>query len=159
MQTAGVINPGILLGFSFVLSWAIMRVVSYSLFYNNCLIHIYRAAQSQILDVAKEELDIALRYLEKEKATSGYTSVLYRSPNEDIGLWYNNLKILWKELHNPVPGDANSVLFKMRRILLEVEDSRECVRVPQGISIVPYNRAFASLLCVGLTLILFSSYW
>lgn len=50
----------------------------------NCKGHLKRAADSNTIEMAKKELDIALDYLEKEGLTEGYTSVIYKTPDEDI---------------------------------------------------------------------------
>ena len=37
-------------------------------------------------------------YLEEKNLTSGYTSALWKTPDEDIEFWYNNLKSAQLEL-------------------------------------------------------------
>lgn len=49
--------------------------------------YLERASNSNTVETAKRELDIALKYLEDNNLTSGYTSVFYRTPDEDIGFW------------------------------------------------------------------------
>ncbi len=38
--------------------------------------------------------------------TSGYTSILWQTPDEDIGFWYTNLKASQQELQNLQSNNA-----------------------------------------------------
>lgn len=60
-------------------------------FKKNCGGHLKLAADANTPERARAEMDIALKYLETHQLTSGYTSVFYQTPDEDLDFWYGNL--------------------------------------------------------------------
>lgn len=88
-----------------------------------------------------------------------YTSVIYRTPDEDIGYWYDNLSASLKELRE-MPADASqlersNVLMKLRETLVGSEGVS--LTMPSGISVYPSNAAFfwwgwASVIVVGIAI-------
>lgn len=124
----------------------------------NCKGHLKRAADSNTVEMAKQELDVALSYLEKEGLTDGYTSVIYKTPDEDIGFWYSNLKAASEEL-GTIDSDAtilekSNALMKLRETLLDQGEKSETVTVPDGISRYPYNGILGTLMLISLLLAL-----
>lgn len=109
--------------------------------------YLKRAADANTIELAHEELTRALTYLEENDLTKGYTSVLYETPDEDIGFWYRNLKASKEELEkleNPSALERTNVLMKLRETLT---DSGEKTRVttPDGIHLYPNNAIWAGL--------------
>jgi hypothetical protein len=74
------------------------RVVKAVQFNQNCSGYLTRAANSGTVPNAVSQLKVALDYIEKEKLTEGFTSVLYNTPDEDIGFWYKNIKDTYQSL-------------------------------------------------------------
>jgi hypothetical protein len=108
--------------------------------------HIKRAADVNTIELAKQEMDVVIKYLEENKITEGYTSILYRTPSEDIGFWYNNLKQSVTELEKGINGtqlEKTNVLMKLHETLVDHSESGVSVTCPNGISIYPNNTAFA----------------
>ncbi len=85
-------------------------------------------------------METAISYIEKEQMTSGYTSVLWQAPDEDVSFWYSNLKSALEELKQVKPEatqlEKSNVLMKLRETLL---DNSSSVTAPQGISVYPHN--------------------
>ena len=114
--------------------------------------HLQRAANANQIGLARTELQTAINYLEQNNMTTGYTSVLYRTPDEDIGYWYQNLKEAIKDLdtveETASPLERSNVLIKLRETITD-EDH---VIVPNGISRYPNNTtwAFFSLLSLAI---------
>lgn len=111
-----------------------------------CTGHLKRAADANTVELSKQELSVAVSYLEENKMTSGYTSILYTTPDEDLGFWYQNLKASLEEL-NAVKPDAtqlekSNVLLKLRETLLD-EGQGSSVTHPAGIALFPHNTGFA----------------
>lgn len=123
----------------------------------NCRGHLKRAADSNTAEMAKQELDVALSYLEKEGLTDGYTSVIYKTPDEDIGFWYSNLKAASEELgaidSNATILEKSNALMKLRETLLDQGEKSETVTVPDGISRYPYNGILGTLMLISLLLV------
>lgn len=106
--------------------------------------YLKRAADANTVEMAKQELDRALSGIEQCSLTSGNSSVLWNTPNNDVTFWYNNIKESRKELGN-IKEDASlteqtNVLMKLRETLLDnVSKGGEIVTAPSGISLHPYR--------------------
>jgi hypothetical protein len=137
----------LLLLFSIIfVAWAVVRIVASVHFNVNVDGHLKRAADASSVTMAATELKTSLDYMESHGLTSGYTSIVYRTPNEDIGFWYQNVKSAYQELLALDPNKTTSlektnVLMKLRETLLNTKD--ESITRPDGISIYPYNAGLA----------------
>ena len=134
-------------------------------FTQECGGHLKRAADANTVDLARSELETAVAYIEREGLTADYTSILYRTPDEDVGFWHRNLAASLEELRAVSPDasqlERSNVLMRLRETLLDHGEHGEGVTMPDGISVFPYNRAFcffglAPLLtaCVGAWMLL-----
>lgn len=121
-------------------------------FKQNVTGYIKRAADANTIDLANQELTKALDYLEANDLTSGYTSILYQTPDEDIDFWYRNLKASQNELQNLESESAlekTNVLIKLRETLLDTGE-RTKVTVPDGLAVYPHNKFWAALMLFAL---------
>lgn len=115
-----------------------------------------RAADANTIEIASAELTAAIDYLEKNDMTSGYTSIVYRTPDEDIGFWYRNLKSsleeLNKERERPDASmlEKSNMLLKLRETILDHDKGKETVTHPEGMSRYPSNAfwAFVNMLAL-----------
>lgn len=115
----------------------------------NCTGYLERAASANTVETAKEELGIALKYLEDNNLTTGYTSVIYRTPDDDIGYWYKNLKDSYGEL-DKVTNQTSSlektnILMKLRETIMDHGKNGDYVTKPNGLSRYPNNLAWGLL--------------
>jgi hypothetical protein len=104
------------------------------------------------IELANQELTKALDYLEANNLTSGYTSIIWQTPDEDIEFWYKNLKASQNELQKLVSNSAlerTNVLIKLRETLLDVGEKTK-VTVPKGLAVYPNNTLWAILLIIGM---------
>ncbi len=113
----------------------------------NCTGYLKRAADANTVEIASGELAKAIRYLEENNLTSGYTSIFYKTPDEDIGFWYDNLKASLNELSN-VDSNTSSVertnlLMKLRETLIDNGESGDALTCPDGLSRYPNNGLWA----------------
>lgn len=123
------------------------RVVYKIQFKPNVTGYLKRAADANTIDLAEQELSRAISYLEAHGLTSGYTSVVYKTPDEDLEFWYNNLKasqLELKQLNSTSALEKTNVLLKLRETLVD-EGERTKVTVPAGISVFPNNTFWAIL--------------
>lgn len=130
------------------------------MFDRGCEGYLKRAADANTVALAEQNLAIAVKYAEDNGMTSGYTSIIYRTPDEDVGFWYSNLKASLEELRSITPEatqlERTNILMKLRETLLD-EGNEVKVTVPNGISIFPDNTMYAIL---GVLSILFSAiFW
>ena len=115
-----------------------------SVIYNiNCGERIERASRANTVKTAIQELEAATTYLEQNNLTSGYTSVLWKTPSEDVEFWYKNLKASLTELKS-LPADASSLeksnmLIKLRESLIKHSQEGDSIVAPSGISVHPHN--------------------
>ena len=122
----------------------------------NCMGHLKRAADASTIELAHQEMGIALAYLKNHQLTEGYTSVIYTTPDEDINFWYRNLATSQEELETALNNKASqleksNILLKLRETLLDHGSSgSEILTRPEGISIYPYNTQVAFLLLTSL---------
>lgn len=132
---------------SFVL-WMGIRTVAYVNFERFCEGNLKRAADANTVGMAVQEMKTAINYIEREGLTEGYTSILWRTPDADVGFWYKNLKSSLNELENINPNatqlEKSNVLMKLRETLLDKGDRGvEGVTSPSGISVYPHNTGTA----------------
>lgn len=119
------------------------RLATSILFDIRCEGHLKRAADANTVEIARTELQTAVDYLENTDRIQGYTSVLYKSPDEDVGFWYVNIKTALIELKELPPSasvaDKETKLLKLRQTLMDKTQKGEEVTVPDGISRFPNN--------------------
>lgn len=142
------------------LSWTGLRIVNYIIFDRDCQAHLKRAANASTIELANSELTTALRYMGRKNLTAGYTSIIYNTPDEDLGFWYSNIKASKQELEK-LPQSATAlektnILMKLRETLLDNEMDGDAVIVPSGASIYPHNILY---FWVCLILVLLLSYF
>lgn len=131
----------------FVLLWAGLRIYNGIVFDINCEGYLKRAADANTVEIAHKQLRVALDYIEKNKLTEGYTSIIYKTPDEDISFWYGNLNASLGELENISPRasqlEKSNLLMKLRETLLDNDQKGISVTLPMGISIYPNNLGYA----------------
>lgn len=129
------------------LGWAGTRTVDYFLFEREVGGYLKLAADSNTVELAKDNLAVAVDNIERWGMTEGYTSVLWTAPEEDVGFWYKNIKASLEELR-AVKTEASqlersNVLMKLRETLLDNGEKGTKITVPEGITIFPNNILFA----------------
>lgn len=132
-----------------------VRIYHRVVFKQNVSGYLKRAADANTIDLAREELTRAIDYLEANNLTSGYTSVLWKTPDEDIEFWYRNLKASQRELevlNSESALERTNVLIKLRETLVD-NGEKTRVTVPDGLSVYPHNKLWAALMlyaCIAL---------
>jgi len=134
----------VLFGLVLFLAFCSVRIVAEIQFDRNCEGYLKRAADANSIELAKSQLEIALKYIEKSNLTEGYTSILWNTPDEDISFWYKNVSTAYNELVL-IKSDATSLeksnmLMKLRETLLDNgSEGKTKVTYPDGISVYPFN--------------------
>jgi hypothetical protein len=131
----------------FFLGWMGTRIVLSYKYDINCGGHLKRAADSNTIELAGQELDTALKYMEQRGwDKGGSTHLFFATPDCDVGFWHTNLSSAKEELATLSPNttqlEKTNVLMKLRETILD--DSSEGIKVtnPPGISVYPYQWAF-----------------
>src|SRR5512146_3192624 len=125
-------------GIVLLCAWGAVRTYSVIVFDQQCEGFLKRASDANTVEMARAELEQAIAYAERHDLTSGYTSVLYRTPDEDVGFWYRNLVASRAELarvsESTTQLERTNVLMKLRETLLDSGAKGVAVTVPAGIS-------------------------
>jgi hypothetical protein len=120
----------------------------------NCTGYLKRAADANTVETAKEQLQRAIYYLEENNITSGYTSILWKTPDEDIYFWYKNLKQSESELlkvdSTTSALEKANLLMKLRETLLDNGKEGDSLTYPDGLSRYPNNSMWGVLLTFAL---------
>lgn len=142
----------VLLGLLFfvpLLWWGVARTVHDVQFNREIDGHLERAANANTVALAASELGVALEGAKRWNLTEGYTSIFYRTPDEDLGYWYTNLSQAYAELQtipeSAAPLERSNVLMKLRETIMESgSKGSQAVTVPEGASIYPDNTMYFS---------------
>ena len=123
--------------------WSIGRIYNGIYFNIHCGGYLHRASYANTIELAAPALETAIQYIENNGLTNGFTSVVYRTPDEDVGFWYSNLKDAENELSKISPSstalEKSNVLMKLRESLISHEENSSRLICPEGISIYPQN--------------------
>lgn len=120
-------------------------------FNQNCVGFLKQAADANTIELALDRLERAIHYVEKKGWTEGYTSVLWRTEDENIGFWYTNLKASHKELicaKDSPQYEQTNVLMKLRESLTENTGDGTSITFPMGLWKYPYNGLYAAFIFV-----------
>ncbi len=108
--------------------------------------YMQNAANANTVDLATKEMERVVKYIENRYAQPGFTSVVYNTPEEDVGFWVSNMRASLDELKQVKPEttslEKSNILIKLRETLTHrTKDSTE-ISVPTGISVYPHNFGF-----------------
>ena len=93
-------------------------------FDQNCGGYLKQAADANTVELAKQRIDIAVKYMENNHLTDGYTSVLWRTEGDNVGYWYSNVKACQEELAECQNGSQLEKLSKQCSLRGAVLDER-----------------------------------
>ena len=135
--------------------WAVPVVRSIQ-FDRACGGHLELAAVASSVETAIKELDTAITYLEEERITKGHTSILYNTPDEDIGFFYENLKAARRELatlpESSTQLEKTNILMKLRETLTSGGEYGDVLNIPAGLSRYPYNGMIMFAVLAGIVI-------
>lgn len=141
--------------FLLALVFPTISVVKEIQFNQQCSGFLKQAADASSVELAERQLNMAVDYVEKAGLTSGYTSVIYKTEDENIGFWYENLKVCQKELAETKGNSTlenTNVLMKLRESLTDNSEKGTQLTVPSGISLYPNNALFGVANSISLIL-------
>jgi hypothetical protein len=125
------------------LAWGGIRAYSTITFDREVEGYLKRAADSNTVELAAQNLETALAGAEARGLTAGYTSVIYNTPDEDVEFWYTNLSQSLAEIRqlspDATPLERSNLLMKLRETIMDNTDSGTSVTAPEGISVYPNN--------------------
>lgn len=135
-----------LFGLSF-LAWGTTRTIDGIQYGRQVNGHLALAASANSIDLAKQQMQIAVHNMEDAGTTTGFTSVLWTDPSEDVGFWYSNLKSSLTELNSVTSAtselERSNILLKLHQTVTAHKSQDADVFSPDGISVFPNNVRFA----------------
>ena len=135
-----------------------ITIVKHVQFDQRCGGYLKQTADANTPELALERINTALKYIEDNNLTEGYTSVLWRTEDENIGFWYENIKACQSELANCLDGtqlEKSNVLMKVRESLTDNGEDGTVLTIPPGISRYPSNLLFGLANTISIILLLF----
>lgn len=126
-------------------------------FTQDCRGYLQQCSNSNSVELALDRLDLAVQYLERNDLTTGYTSVLWKTEDDNIGFWYENLQTCRQELEKALDAtqlEQTNVLMKVRESLVENGEKGEVLIIPNGIVKYPHNLLYGIGLWFSLFLFL-----
>lgn len=140
------------------IGWATGRIYNGIVFDIHCEAYLKRAADSNSVETARDQLDIALKYMEANDMTHGNTGIFIKSPSDDVAFWYKNLSESKAELDKVTPTttqlERTNLLMKLRETLLDKTTHGESVTAPGNICVYPNNLAYFLLSVFSFLMIL-----
>ena len=131
-------------------------------FNQQCSGYLKQAADAITVETALERVNLALDYMEAHSLTDGYTSVIYKTEDENIGFWYNNIKSCRSDLEGCIGGsqlEKTNTLMKLRETLTDNGESGIVLTIPEGIWKFPYNTLWAILNVISVLLMCPLVWW
>jgi len=118
--------------------------------------HLKRAADANSLQLAENELTVAVAYLDDNGYNTeegrnlavwdDHTNVLWTTPDKQLSFHYNNVTASLAGVREVIakgdgatPLEKSNVLMKLRETLLDDSSSGHNVTYPGGMSVYPYN--------------------
>lgn len=127
-------------------------------FSQQCSGYLKQAADANTVELALDRLNLAVKYIEEKGYTDGYTSIVYKTEDENIGYWYQNINACQKELNDALDGtqlEKSNVLMKIRESLTDEGEKGTVLTIPSGLAKYPHNALFAILEIIGALLVFF----
>ena len=147
--------------------WIIVATVMWYNFKSNCDDYLKLAGDAPSIEKADKFLGRALNYMESNDYTSGNSAIIFKTPDCDIGIWYEQIKgakatteaILQRiEMgENVTQLEKDNALMKIREVLLDNSSDGTKVTTPDWISMYPLQLVMA-LWLLG-TIALFIWFW
>lgn len=129
--------------------------------------HLKLAADANNTEMTERKLSLAVDGMQRwnlcnEGGDNCFTSVLWRTPDEDVGYWRENIENTLADLQSMTAEERadnlieSNQLIKVRETLLDAGQSGDYVTSPSGISRYPNNGSFALWGCLSLLVCLLS---
>ena len=107
----------------------LLQLIKSIQFNQDCKGYLKQTADANSVELALERLNKAIDYVEANNLTSGYTSIVYRTEDENIEFWYKNLLTCKQELTECIESsqfEKTNVLMKVRESLTDQSEQWYC---------------------------------
>lgn len=128
------------------LVWFGVRIYNNIMFTRDIGGYMLNAASANSIDLAQQEMSKVVGGIEDRKFKPGFTSVIYNTPDEDVGFWISNMRSSLDELKHVRPEttslERSNILIKLRESLTHKTKGNGKITIPEGISVYPNNVNF-----------------
>lgn len=103
--------------------------------------YLKQAADAGSVYVAEERLSKAINYLDSHNMTSGYTSIFYKTEDDNVGYFYHNLIVCHVEIMRVMEAshfEQTNELMRLRETLMDGEE----ITIPPSLYLHPNNKLF-----------------
>ena len=131
-------------------------------FNQNCAGYLKQAADANNPELALERISVALDYIEANNLTDGYTSILWKTEDENVEFWYRNIVACKNELKACLGTsqlERKNVLMKVRESLTDEGEKGTVLTIPDGISRHPYNWLWAIINTISFIMLIASAFF
>lgn len=144
-----------------LLAWGAVRIVKDITYDQQVEGYLKQAADANTTELAEKKIGQAIEGMDRRGlcnskspdsppvfADDCFTSVLWRTPGEDVGYWRTNIQATYEDLHSMTNEERvdnlteSNQLMKVRETLLDNGSQGDSVTAPAGISVYPNNVAF-----------------
>lgn len=127
---------------------SIFSIVWWYDFKNECEDYLKLTGDAPTIEKADMFLEKALNYIERKKMTNGNSAFLFRTPQNDVGIWYYQIKgakettngLLKKIKQDPSSAtqlEKDNALMKIREVVLDNSEKGTKVTIPLHITWFP----------------------
>lgn len=129
---------------------SILSVVFWYNFTNNCEDYLKLSGDAPTVERADKFLGQAISYIEKKSLTTGNSAYIFSTPQNDLSIWYDQLKgaketthdLLEKAKNDPTSVtqlERDNALMKIREVVLDNSSSGTSVTLPTNITWFPFQ--------------------
>jgi len=145
----------------------ILNVSTWVTYKSGCGDNLALAADASTMNGAYEKLNLAIQYMELHNLTGGNSAFFFRTPRNNLGIWYQQRKeglaglarLIEQKAQNPssvMPVDESNELMKLKDLLKD----NGSVTEPQHIDVFPAQGAYLfGYIVFGLLLIVGGVWW
>lgn len=123
-------------------------------FDKDCAGYLEQVANANSNELALKSIDKAIKFIEENELTEGYTSILYRTESDNVGFWYENIKSCQKELSESLDSsqlEKSNILLKVRESLMT--NKGELI-IPRGITRYPHNTGYSIFFTISIIMLI-----
>lgn len=117
-------------------------------FNKNCGDYLKLAGDAPTVERADDFLGKAMAYLEKTNMISGNSSIIFKKPTNDVGIWYAQIKAAKETTEKIIARgegvsqlEKDNALMKIRETVLDQGEKGTVITTPDWISLFP-NQLF-----------------
>jgi len=130
----------------FLIIWGAYLGLAWWQFNKNCGDYLKLTGDAPTVERADGFLEKAIAYIEKTNRVSGNSSIIFKKPTNDVGIWYAQIKAAKETTEKIITRgegvsqlERDNALMKIRETVLDQGEKGTMVTTPDWISLFPYQ--------------------